>query len=125
MQNEHEKMDRVLKHEQDFSYTFGKSKYWDFVESDTESLAQERAYQQQLAMRISQHNRSESVHLKNEDTDSSQQEEEEDEDPDDSESQDLQVYDSLEVAAQPQVKKNLALLPTKCTDTKTNGQNNR
>uniref|UniRef100_A0A673A8W5 Uncharacterized protein n=1 Tax=Sphaeramia orbicularis TaxID=375764 RepID=A0A673A8W5_9TELE len=83
------------------------SNYWDSVESDTESLAQERAYQQQLQMRLSQHGRTESVHLNNEDADSLQ--EEEYEDSDDNEAQDLQAYDSLEVAAQPQVKKNLAL----------------
>lgn len=125
MQKEHEKMDSVLNNKQDISYTVGKSNYWDSVESDTESLAQERAYQQQLQMRISQHDRTESVHLKNEDTDSLQQEEEEDEDSDENEAQDLRVYDSLDLTAQPQVKKNHAPLQTKFMDTKPIRKNNR
>lgn len=88
----HEEVCQVLKTEQEKHPSprgAVHASQWDSVESDTESLAQERAYKQQHG-------------------------DVEDEDANVDES--LQVYDSLEVAAQPHAKKN-RLLQTAYSDT--------
>ncbi|XP_045894813.1 jhy protein homolog isoform X2 [Micropterus dolomieu] len=88
----HEEVCQVLKTEQEKHPSPRRAVHasqWDSVESDTESLAQERAYKQQHG-------------------------DVEDEDANVDES--LQVYDSLEVAAQPHAKRN-RLLQTAYSDT--------
>ncbi|XP_047462254.1 jhy protein homolog [Mugil cephalus] len=77
------------------------AKQGESVESDTESLAQERAYQQ-LQIRVGQYDQIKSISQK-ENADNSQQglgaEEDSSED-------DLEMYDSLEVSVHPQTKMN-------------------
>ncbi|XP_018548058.1 jhy protein homolog isoform X1 [Lates calcarifer] len=82
---------------------------WESVESDTESLAQERAYQQQLiGQHIGQHqDKYILLQKKSENTDSLQQGEEESEDANDDQTEDLQLYDSLEVASNTHTNRNL------------------
>lgn len=89
---------------------------WDSVESDTESLAQERAYQQQLQMCIGCDDQNKYILLQEENADILQHGDGEDEDANNNEA-DLQFYDSLEVAAHPHAKRNPTLLQTEYLDT--------
>ncbi|CAK6971676.1 jhy protein homolog [Scomber scombrus] len=90
---------------------------WDSVELDTESLAQERAYQQQLQMRIGHHDPNKYILPQKENTNMLQQGDGEDDDVSDDESKDRLVYDSLEVAAHSRIKKNPTFLQTEYLDT--------
>lgn len=90
---------------------------WDSVESDTESLAQERAYQQQLQIHISHQDPNKYILPQNENADMLQQGVGEDEDvSDDENGEDRLVYDSLEVAAHPFINRTPALLQTEYLD---------
>ncbi|XP_067463378.1 jhy protein homolog isoform X1 [Thunnus thynnus] len=116
----HAKMYRVLKIEQEkppFQRRAVMAPQWDAVESDTESLAQERAYQQQLQIRVGRQDLNKYIlpHRKN--TDILQQGDGEDEDVSDDETEDCLVYDSLEVAAHPHIERNATLLQTEYLDT--------
>lgn len=90
---------------------------WDSVESDTESLAQERAYQQQLRMHDGHQDLSKCKLPQKENADILQQGDGEDEDVSDDETEDHLVYDSLEVVAHPLSKRNPTLLQTEYLDT--------
>lgn len=80
------------------------------VETNAEGLAQETAYQQRLQMRVKQNNskvpREENVYNVLH---------EEEEDANDTENRDLPIYDSLEVEAHPDYKRDLTLLQTDMT----------
>ncbi|KAI3373174.1 hypothetical protein L3Q82_006368 [Scortum barcoo] len=89
---------------------------WDSVESDTESLAQEKAYQQQLKMCIGHSDQNKYILPQKENVDTLYHGDGEDEDVNDDET-DPQVYDSLEVTAHPHDKKNPTLLHTEYLDT--------
>ncbi|KAM4619772.1 jhy protein homolog [Polymixia lowei] len=82
---------------------------WASTESDTESLAQERSYQQELQRRICCHDQT-----KEENVDGLQQGEREE--VNDREREDLQVYDSLDVAAHLFEKRSHTTSPTKAHD---------
>ncbi|XP_034745425.1 jhy protein homolog isoform X2 [Etheostoma cragini] len=87
---------------------------WDSVESDTESLAQERAYQQQqLQMPIGCHDQNKYILSQEENADSLQQGRGEAEYT----NEDLQVCDSLHVAAHPLANRNPTLSQTEYLDT--------
>ncbi|XP_040005529.1 jhy protein homolog isoform X3 [Xiphias gladius] len=90
---------------------------WESGESDTKSLDQERAYQKQLQMRIGHHDQNKYILPQKENADSLQQGDGEDEASNDDETEDVQVYDSLEVASNPHAKRNHILLQTECLDT--------
>ncbi|XP_076017312.1 jhy protein homolog [Genypterus blacodes] len=101
----HGKTNQMLKneHEEPHSPTqAAQVDLWDSVESDTESLAQERAYQQQLQRCISCPDQTHRRQSQEENSDSLEEGEGVDED----ETAHLQVYDSLEVAARRPVKRN-------------------
>ncbi|KAM6983471.1 jhy protein homolog [Tautogolabrus adspersus] len=83
---------------------------WDSVESDTESLAQERAYQQQLQMNISHHDENKYMLLQQENDDSLLSGDRDDEDTNDGDIEYLHVYDSLEEAAHIRAKRSPTLL---------------
>lgn len=105
---QHEKMCQVLKTEQEKHLSLRQAalaNQWESVESDTESLAQERAYQHRLHMCIEQNKY---ILPGKENADSLQHGDGEDED----ETEDLQVYDSLEEVAHPHAKRNPTLLQT-------------
>ena len=90
---------------------------WHSLESDTESLAQERDYQQQLQLRIGHQDPNKYILPQKENTDMLQQGDEEDDDVSDDESKDRLVHDSLEVAAHSRIKRNPTLLQTEYLDT--------
>ncbi|KAL7389344.1 hypothetical protein ABVT39_002123 [Epinephelus coioides] len=116
----HDEICKVLNTEQKKHPSLGQtvlSKPWDSVESDTESLAQERVYQKQLQMRIGHHDQIKYIQPQKENTDSLQLGEEEDDNSNDDETEDLQVYDSLDVATHPHAKRNPSLLQTEYLDT--------
>lgn len=81
---------------------------WDSPESDTESLAQERAYQKRLQRRRACQDQSSFVQPQEDNVDHLQQGEEEEEVKD----EDLQVYDSLEVPAHWPDRRTRAVTPT-------------
>ncbi|XP_044078909.1 jhy protein homolog [Siniperca chuatsi] len=115
----HERMCQVLKTEQEKHLSPRQAvlaSQWDSVESDTESLAQERAYQQQLHMCIRHHDPNKYILPQRGDADSLQHGDR-GEDANVDETEDLQVYDSLEVAALPHAKRNPTLLQTAYLDT--------
>ncbi|XP_029923979.1 jhy protein homolog [Myripristis murdjan] len=91
-------------------------KLWDPAESDTESLAQERAYQQQLHRRIGCYDQINSKPPQEENADNLQQGDWQDNDADEDGEEDLQVYDSLEVAAHSFVKRNSTPFPAEAPD---------
>ncbi|XP_035034698.1 jhy protein homolog [Hippoglossus stenolepis] len=80
---------------------------WESGESDTERLAQERAYQQQLQMHIGHLDQN----TEKENAESLLQGDDEDD------TEDLQVYDSLDVASNLHTKRNPALQQTEYLDT--------
>ncbi|KAM7374906.1 hypothetical protein PAMP_007540 [Pampus punctatissimus] len=90
------------------------------VESDTESLAQERAYQQQLQTHTGHQDLNKYILPQKENTHVLQQGDGEDEDISDDETEDHLVYDSLNIAAHPHIKRNPTLLQTKYLDTQRN-----
>ncbi|XP_054482419.1 jhy protein homolog [Anoplopoma fimbria] len=106
----HEKKSQVLKTEQEERPSPRHS-----VESDTESLAHEKAYQQQLQMDIGHHDRNKNTlpHKKN--ADGLQHRDEDACNDDDTE--DHQVYDSLDAAVDPRAKRTPTLLQTEYLDT--------
>ncbi|XP_029304261.1 jhy protein homolog isoform X2 [Cottoperca gobio] len=119
----HEKMSRVLKTEQEKHPSLRRAvltNQWESVESDTESLAQEKAYQQQLQMHIGCHDQKNNILSQKKYADSLQQAYGEDEDANDDETEALQVYDSLDVAAHHYAKWNPTLFQTKYLDTQMN-----
>lgn len=83
------------------------------MESNTENLAQEIAYQQQLPMSIDQNKY---ILPQKENADSLQHGDGKDEDATDEETEDLHVYDSLEVVAPPHTKWNPTLLQSEYMD---------
>ncbi|XP_071761384.1 jhy protein homolog [Centroberyx gerrardi] len=89
---------------------------WDSAESDTESLAQERAYQHELQRRIGCQGQTNGIQSQEENADSLQRGDREEEDVNDDEKEDLQVYDSLEVAAHPLFKRNCTPFPIEAQD---------
>nr|XP_020476270.1 uncharacterized protein LOC109972023 isoform X1 [Monopterus albus] len=89
---------------------------WDSVKSVSEGLAQERAYQQQH-MHIGYHDQNRYVLPLKENTDNLQHFDGEDEDTSDKETEDLKVYDSLEVPSHPPAKRHPTLLQTEYLDT--------
>ncbi|KAK5859278.1 hypothetical protein PBY51_003357 [Eleginops maclovinus] len=93
---------------------------WDSVASDTESLAQERAYQQQLHMHMIRHNQNKYTLPQKQNADSSQQGYQEDEDASDDEAEGVQVVDSLNVAEHHHAERSPALTQTEYLDTQTN-----
>ncbi|TKS83818.1 hypothetical protein D9C73_017931 [Collichthys lucidus] len=110
----HDKMCQVLKAEREKHSSSGQAvlaNQWDPVESDTESLAQERAYRStdQIKYTLPQ----------KEMTADSLQHGEDGEDEDESEH--LQVYDSLEVGAHLRAKRNPTVSLTEYVDTQTDG----
>lgn len=116
----HAKMYRVLKIEQEKPPSQRRAvmaPQWDAVESDTESLAQERAYQQQLQIRVGCQDLNKYILPQKRNTDILQQGDGEDEDVSDDETEDCLVYDSLEVAAHPHIERNATLLQTEYLDT--------
>lgn len=76
------------------------TKQWESVESDTESLAQEKAYQQKLQSCPGQHDHDEHTHAENECTGSLHQGNGED----DFEEENL-VYDSLDESSDPRTQR--------------------
>lgn len=105
MDNGHKNNQRNLT-EDHYPQTAIHSNEWDSAESDTESLAQERAYQQQLQLNISNLRRSEAVFLnKNPNNTHENYEGTKDDEAD----EDLQVVDSLEISGSLHVKKNPVL----------------
>ncbi|XP_051257486.1 jhy protein homolog isoform X1 [Dicentrarchus labrax] len=113
----HEKMRQVLKTEQEKCPSLGLAvvaNQWDSVESDTESLAQERAYQQQLQMSVDQNKY---TPPQKENADNLQHADGENEDANDDATEDLQVYDSLEQIAHPEARRDPTLLQTEYLDT--------
>ncbi|XP_040907199.1 jhy protein homolog [Toxotes jaculatrix] len=92
------------------------AKHWESGESDTESLAQEKAYQQQLQMRIDSDQNKYAL-PQEESSGSFQQGDGQYGDVNDDETGDLQVYDSLEVASNPHAKRNPTLVQTEYLDT--------
>ncbi|XP_039633054.1 jhy protein homolog isoform X3 [Perca fluviatilis] len=118
----HEKMSQVLKTEQGRPPSPRPAVLadrWDSVESDTESLAQERAYQQQqqLQMPAGRHDQNKYILPQKENADSLQRGDGEDEYANDVETEDLQVCDSLDVAAHPHANRNPTLSQTEYLDT--------
>ncbi|XP_042355557.1 jhy protein homolog [Plectropomus leopardus] len=116
----HEEMCQVLNTGQEKHPSLGQAvlaNLWDSVESDTESLAQERAYQQQLQKRIGYHNQNKHILTQQENTDSFQQGDGENKNASDDKTEDLQVYDSLDVAADPHAERNPTLVHTEYLDT--------
>lgn len=114
----HDEICKVLITEQTKHPSLGQTvlvKPWDSVESDTESLAQERVYQKQLQMRIGHHDQIKYIQPQKENTDSLRLGE--DDNSNDDETEDLQIYDSLDVATHPHAKRNPSLLQTECLDT--------
>ncbi|XP_037604119.1 jhy protein homolog isoform X2 [Sebastes umbrosus] len=111
-----EKMSQVLKTEHLSPRRAALDHRWDSVESDTESLAHERVYQQQLQMRIGRHDQNKPILPQKENADSLQQRDGEDEDATDEEIEDHQIYDSLDVAAHPHGKRKPILLKTDYLD---------
>ncbi|XP_010749219.3 jhy protein homolog isoform X3 [Larimichthys crocea] len=112
----HDKMCQVLKAEREKHFSPGQAvlaNHWDPVESDTESLAQERAYR--LTDRIKY------TLPQKEMTADSLQHGEDGEDEDEGE-QHLQVYDSLEVGAHLRAKRNPTVSLTEYVDTQTDGR---
>ncbi|KAM7398638.1 hypothetical protein PAMA_006515 [Pampus argenteus] len=93
------------------------------VESDTESLAQERAYQQQLQTHTGHQDLNKYILPQKENTDILQQVDGEDEYASDDETEDHLVYDSLKVAAHPHIKRNPTLLQTEYLDTQRDDRN--
>ncbi|KAM8741638.1 jhy protein homolog isoform 1-T1 [Acanthopagrus schlegelii] len=83
------------------------------MESNTENLAQEMAYQQQLPMSIDQNKY---ILPQKENADSLQHGDGKDEDATDEETEDLHVYDSLEVVAPPHTKWNPTMLQSEYMD---------
>ncbi|XP_053298178.1 jhy protein homolog isoform X2 [Pleuronectes platessa] len=86
---------------------------WESGESDTERLAQERAYQHQLQMHVGHHDQNKYALPEKENAESLLQGEEEDED----DTEDLHVYDSLDVASNLHTKRGPALQQTEYLDT--------
>ncbi|XP_031166536.1 jhy protein homolog isoform X2 [Sander lucioperca] len=118
----HEKMAQVLKTEQGRPPSPRPAvlaNQWDSVESDTESLAQERAYhqQQQLQMPTGCHDQHKYILPQKENADSLQQGDGEDQYANDDETEALQVCDSLDVAAHPHANRNPTLSQTEYLDT--------
>uniref|UniRef100_UPI0037E9069A jhy protein homolog n=1 Tax=Semicossyphus pulcher TaxID=241346 RepID=UPI0037E9069A len=98
----YEKMHRVLKKQQEKPHSVRPAfqvTQWDSVESDTESLAQERAYQQQLQMNISRHHQSRYIQPQKENDYSLLPGDGADEYVHDGDTEYLHIYDSLEAAA--------------------------
>ncbi|KAJ4929857.1 hypothetical protein JOQ06_018878 [Pogonophryne albipinna] len=93
---------------------------WDSVESDTESLAQERAYQQQIHMDLIRHHQNKYTLPQKKKDDSLQPGYQEGEDASDDEALGLQVVDSLDVAAKHRAKSSPTLTQTEYLDTQTN-----
>ncbi|KAK1882610.1 Jhy protein like [Dissostichus eleginoides] len=93
---------------------------WDSVESDTESLAQERAYQQQRHMDLIRHHQNKYTLPQKKKDDSLQPGYQEGEDASDDEALGLQVVDSLDVAAKHRAKRSPTLTQTEYLDTQTN-----
>ncbi|XP_074468147.1 jhy protein homolog isoform X1 [Sebastes fasciatus] len=111
-----EKTSQVLKTEHLSPRRAALDHRWDSVESDTESLAHERVYQQQLQMRIGRHDQNKPTLPQKENADSLQQRDGEDGDVTDEEIEDHQIYDSLDVAAHPHGKRKPILLQTQYLD---------
>lgn len=86
---------------------------WNSVEPDTESLIQERNYQQELQMPIGYHDQNKYKLSQKENTGNLEQGNDQDED----ETEDLHVYDSLEVESHSHAKRNLSLLQMEYLDT--------
>ncbi|XP_060941345.1 jhy protein homolog [Limanda limanda] len=86
---------------------------WESGESNTERLAQERAYQQQLQMHIGHHDQNKYALPEKENAESLLHGEEEDED----DTEDPHVYDSLDVASNLHTKRSPALQQTEYLDT--------
>lgn len=94
---------------------------WDSGDSDTESLAQERAYQQQLRRRVGHHDQNKDIQTQKENAARLQ---EGGGDHGHAHDDYLQVYDSLEVAENPRDKRE----PTShngSLNTQTNGREER
>lgn len=89
---------------------------WDSVESDTESLAQERADPQHLHMDLIRHHQHKHTLPQKKEDDSLQ----EGEGASDDEARGLQVVDSLDVAAKRRAKSSPTLTQTERLDTHTN-----
>ncbi|XP_054873238.1 jhy protein homolog [Amphiprion ocellaris] len=106
----HRKMCHVLKTQEErrSSRQTALVKQWEFVESDTRGLAQERAFQEQL--QLGHHDQIKFIWYQKENAESLQQGDHGDEDAEE-ENEYLHLYDSLEV--HPQDKKNPILLDTK------------
>ncbi|XP_078122818.1 jhy protein homolog [Sander vitreus] len=118
----HEKMSQVLKTEQGRPPSPRPAvlaNQWDSVESDTESLAQERAYQQQQQLPIptGRHDQNKNILPQKENADSLQQGDGEDEYANDDATEALQVCDSLDVAAHPHANRNPTLSQTEYLET--------
>ncbi|XP_071317277.1 jhy protein homolog isoform X2 [Trachinotus anak] len=99
-------MDEGLKHEKTERSkhpSLRQANQWESGDSDTESLAQERAYQQQLQNRLGHHDQNKHMLPQQENAASLQQGDGEHEYANDEE--DLQVYDSLEVASNPHARR--------------------
>ncbi|XP_010780517.1 jhy protein homolog isoform X1 [Notothenia coriiceps] len=93
---------------------------WDSVESDTESLAQESAYQQQIHMDLIRHHQNKYTLPQKKKDDSLQPGYQEGEDARDDEALGLQVVDSLDLAAKHRAKRSHTLTQTEYLDTQTN-----
>ncbi|XP_020501690.2 jhy protein homolog [Labrus bergylta] len=99
-------MDKGLNHEKmRQKKTEQEKQQWESVESDTESLAQERAYQQQVQMNISHHDENKYMVLQQENDDSLLSG-----DTNDGDIEYLHVYDSLEEATHSRAKRSPSLL---------------
>lgn len=103
-------MDKGVKHPS--SRQAAVSNEWEPVEPDPEQLTQERVQQQQLQIHIGYHDQYKYKRAQNENTDSLEKSDDEDE------TEDLPVYDSLEVL--PIAKRNVNLLQTEYLDTHIN-----
>ncbi|XP_076606583.1 jhy protein homolog [Chaetodon auriga] len=110
-----EKMCQILKTEQEKHLSLRQAVLavqWDSVESDTESLAQERAYQQQLQMCIHQNKY---ILPHKEHADSLQHGDGEEEEA--NETEEPQIYDSLDEATHLDAKRNPTVLQNEYVDT--------
>lgn len=119
----HGKMDQMLRNEHEKPHSpmrAGQVNQRDSLEYDTESLAQERACQQQLQRCIGCPDQTDYKQSQEDNTDSLEEGDGDDEDVNDDETADLQIHDSLEVAAHPSVKRNPNLLPSEYLNTQVN-----
>ncbi|XP_069021121.1 uncharacterized protein [Embiotoca jacksoni] len=106
-------MDKEIKHGQAVMVT-----QLDCVESDTKSLTQKSAYKQQPQMYMSHCDETKFIQMQKESADGSLQDDRGNEHhADEDETEDLQVFNSLEVAAQPQAKKNPIVFQTEYLET--------